>query len=114
MLSLSVGNAAVFLLGGFAKDTDREPPLAVFMRSGDVILMGGDSRLRYHAVPRVLASSVPLALRELLADEGEAGRSGWVARGIAALLGVRRALAHDARLNINVRQVPLLPMVTSC
>src|SRR6185437_13005636 len=45
IVSISVGNTGVFLLGGKTKD---EPPIAMFLRSGSVVFMGGDSRLCYH------------------------------------------------------------------
>ncbi len=48
-MSISIGNSAVFLLG----ETERtQPPLAMFLRSGDVLVMGGPMRMAYHAVPR--------------------------------------------------------------
>ena len=31
-------------------------PTAFFIRSGDVVIMSGSSRLAYHAVPRILES----------------------------------------------------------
>jgi alkylated DNA repair protein alkB family protein 1 len=49
IVSISIGNSAVFLLG----ETERtQPPLAMFLRSGDVLVMGGPMRMAYHAVPR--------------------------------------------------------------
>ncbi|XP_012708213.2 nucleic acid dioxygenase ALKBH1 [Fundulus heteroclitus] len=51
LLSLSFGQSAIFLLGGPQR---QDPPTAMFMHSGDVMLMSGPSRLLYHAVPRIL------------------------------------------------------------
>lgn len=51
LLSLSFGQSAIFLLGGPHR---QDPPTAMFMHSGDVMLMSGPSRLLYHAVPRIL------------------------------------------------------------
>ncbi|KAF7251521.1 Nucleic acid dioxygenase ALKBH1 [Varanus komodoensis] len=51
LLSFSFGQSSVFLLGGLKRD---EAPVAMFMHSGDIMIMSGFSRLRYHAVPRVL------------------------------------------------------------
>ena len=59
VVSLSVGDTARFLLGGFRR---REPREAIALRSGDAFVMGGPSRLRYHGVARILAASGPAAL----------------------------------------------------
>ena len=47
----SFGQTAIFLLGGQTKDTS---PTAMFLHSGDIIIMGGPARLAYHAVPKIL------------------------------------------------------------
>ena len=59
VVSLSLGDTARFLLGGFRR---REPPAALALHSGDAFVMGGPSRLRYHGVARILAASGPAAL----------------------------------------------------
>lgn len=46
----SFGLPAVFLLGGLSRETE---PIGMFVRSGDIVIMMGESRLAYHAVPRV-------------------------------------------------------------
>ncbi|XP_028251661.1 nucleic acid dioxygenase ALKBH1 [Parambassis ranga] len=51
LLSLSFGQSAIFLLGGTCR---QDPPTAMYMNSGDVMVMSGQSRLLYHAVPRIL------------------------------------------------------------
>ncbi|XP_072546358.1 nucleic acid dioxygenase ALKBH1 [Salminus brasiliensis] len=51
LLSFSFGQTAVFLLGGTKR---QDPPTAMFMRSGDLMVMSGSSRLLYHAVPCIL------------------------------------------------------------
>jgi alkylated DNA repair protein alkB family protein 1 len=43
----------VFLLGGLGLD---EKPTAMLIRSGDVVIMSGGSRLCYHGVPRILSA----------------------------------------------------------
>lgn len=53
LLSFSFGQSAIFLLGGLKRD---EAPTAMFMHSGDIMVMSGFSRLLNHAVPRVLPS----------------------------------------------------------
>ncbi|KAG7328002.1 hypothetical protein KOW79_007946 [Hemibagrus wyckioides] len=51
LLSFSFGQTAVFLLGGTKR---QDPPTAMFMRSGDIMVMSGSSRLLYHAVPCIV------------------------------------------------------------
>ncbi|XP_052001529.1 nucleic acid dioxygenase ALKBH1 [Xyrauchen texanus] len=51
LLSFSFGQTAVFLLGGVKRE-DR--PTAMFMHSGDIMVMSGASRLLYHAVPCIV------------------------------------------------------------
>ena len=51
LLSISLGQPAIFLIGGSSLAT---VPTAVLLRSGDVLLMERESRLAYHAVPRIL------------------------------------------------------------
>ena len=43
-------------VGGFDKETD---PLPLILRSGDILIMGGKSRLRVHAVPKIFTQSLP-------------------------------------------------------
>lgn len=54
LLVFSFGQTAIFLLGG---KTIEEEPLAIFLKSGDVVIMSEDSRLCYHGVPKILRSS---------------------------------------------------------
>ncbi|XP_017481378.1 PREDICTED: DNA demethylase ALKBH1 isoform X1 [Rhagoletis zephyria] len=51
LFSISFGQTAIFLIGGKTKEVT---PLAIYLRSGDVLVMSGESRLFYHAVPRVM------------------------------------------------------------
>lgn len=54
VLSVSLGDTAVFRLGGL-KRTD--PTRSVRLASGDVCLLAGESRLAFHGVDRILAGS---------------------------------------------------------
>ena len=45
----------MFLIGGTTRDIT---PLALLLHSGDVLVMSGESRLSYHAVPRYSKSLV--------------------------------------------------------
>ena len=50
VLSVSLGDTALFRLGGL----DRKGPTRSFkLASGDVMLLGGPSRLRFHGVDRI-------------------------------------------------------------
>ncbi|XP_039993820.1 LOW QUALITY PROTEIN: nucleic acid dioxygenase ALKBH1 [Xiphias gladius] len=51
LLSFSFGQSAIFLLGGTCR---QDPPTAMYMHNGDVMVMSGQSRLLYHAVPRIV------------------------------------------------------------
>lgn len=54
VLSVSLGDTAIFRLGGL-KRTD--PTRSVRLASGDVCLLAGESRLAFHGVDRVLTGS---------------------------------------------------------
>jgi len=56
IVSVSLGDAARFVIGGLSR---RDPTSPVILRSGDVLIMGGPSRLRYHGVTRILAGTAP-------------------------------------------------------
>jgi DNA alkylation damage repair protein AlkB len=56
IVSVSLGDAARFVVGGV---TRREPTRPLILRSGDVLIMGGPSRLRFHGVTRILPGTAP-------------------------------------------------------
>ena len=92
IVSISLGQSAVFLIGGRSKAT---APTAILLRSGDVVVMAGDSRRCFHGVPRIVRdrrweSGVDAGAAD--ADDGpEMDRV--------------RAFLNEHRININVRQV---------
>ena len=57
IVSVSLGDDARFVVGGLSR---REPTFPVILKSGDVLVMGGASRLRYHGVTRVLPGTAPM------------------------------------------------------
>lgn len=59
VVSVSLGDTARFLLGGWRR---RDPVESYLLESGDVFVFGGPSRLRYHGVARILPASGPPAL----------------------------------------------------
>lgn len=56
IVSVSLGDAARFVIGGLER---RDPTNPLMLRSGDVLVMGGPSRLRYHGVTRIVAGTAP-------------------------------------------------------
>jgi DNA alkylation damage repair protein AlkB len=59
VVSISVGDAARFVIGG----TRRKDPVAkLLLESGDAIVFGGPSRLRYHGVTGIVAGTSPAGL----------------------------------------------------
>jgi DNA oxidative demethylase len=56
IVSVSLGDTARFVIGGL---TRREPTRPLMLHSGDVVVMGGPSRLRFHGVTRILPGTAP-------------------------------------------------------
>jgi alkylated DNA repair protein (DNA oxidative demethylase) len=59
VVSISLGDTARFLFGGF---TRREPVEPILLESGDLFVFGGPARLRYHGVARIAAGTAPPSL----------------------------------------------------
>jgi DNA alkylation damage repair protein AlkB len=59
VVSVSIGDTARFLIGGLRR---RDPVDAVSLESGDVLVFGGPSRLRYHGVKGIVAGTAPPSL----------------------------------------------------
>ncbi len=57
VLSVSLGDAAVFHVGGRRRG---DPKVKMTLQTGDVLVLGGPSRLAYHGIDRVLAGSSAL------------------------------------------------------
>lgn len=57
VLSVSLGDSAVFRMGGPART---DPTQSVVLESGDVVLMGDEARLAYHGIDRIRAGSSTL------------------------------------------------------
>lgn len=56
IVSVSLGDAGRFVIGGLSR---RDPTSPVILHSGDVLVMGGPSRLRYHGITRILPGTAP-------------------------------------------------------
>nr|AFK46911.1 unknown [Lotus japonicus] len=90
IVSLSLGCKAIFLLGGKSKE---DLPLAMFLRSGDVVLMAGEARECFHGVPRIFTdkeNSEIGHLETLLAHQDDLCILNYI---------------QTSRININIRQV---------
>ena len=57
VVSISLGDTCVFRVGGFARGDKSQ---SFRLASGDVLVIGGASRLRYHGVDRVIPGSSTL------------------------------------------------------
>lgn len=77
------------------EDEEREMRIVVVrVRSGDVVCMGGETRWAWHAMPKVLAKTVPSWLREWPVGEDTPEEfERW------------RGYMRGKRLNISCRQV---------
>ncbi|XP_006458178.1 hypothetical protein AGABI2DRAFT_183265 [Agaricus bisporus var. bisporus H97] len=97
LVSISLGNSAIFLIGGPTRDTE---PTPILLRSGDVVIMSGPiCRRAYHGVPRILEGTLPNHLcREALAG---VERESWAAY---------EDYMRTTRININVRQGVLVDL----
>lgn len=57
VLSVSLGDDALFRLGGLER---RGPTRSFILRSGDVVVLGGEARLAFHGIDRVLPGTSDL------------------------------------------------------
>jgi alkylated DNA repair protein alkB family protein 1 len=62
LISISFGQSAIFLIGGQSKQVK---PVPLLIRSGDVVIMSGASRLCYHGVPKIIS---PTGLQQVIPD----------------------------------------------
>lgn len=86
LVSASLGCSCVFYLG---VDRYDKTPLPIILRSGDILIMGGDSRFAFHGVGRVFGGTSPdeLSSMDIVTDPDFPG---WM---------------KNHRININVRQM---------
>jgi alkylated DNA repair protein (DNA oxidative demethylase) len=57
VVSISLGDDALFRMGGTARS---DPTQSIWLRSGDVVVMGGAARLAHHGIDRIRFGSSPL------------------------------------------------------
>jgi alkylated DNA repair protein (DNA oxidative demethylase) len=59
VVSISLGDTAMFMIGGTRR---KDPVRTIVLESGDAIVMGGPSRLRFHGVSGIIAGTAPADL----------------------------------------------------
>lgn len=97
LASVSLGCDALFIAGLGGESEDRKPRVAtVRLRSGDAVLMSGESRYAWHGVPKVLEGTCPTWMEDwpCRSDGSDESRfehwRGWM---------------KGKRVNLNVRQM---------
>ena len=119
-MSISLAHSAVFLLG----DADRTvEPIRVLLNSGDVIIMTGSCRQRFHAVPKIFITdnmtkkdfiSASESYQKCL-EESDAGAASVENESDGILASLSKFTEEDVdkaiqyiktrRINLNVRQL---------
>ncbi|GFP95576.1 alpha-ketoglutarate-dependent dioxygenase alkb [Phtheirospermum japonicum] len=90
IVSMSLGCKAIFLLGGKSREDE---PIAMFLRSGDVVLMAEEARECFHGVPRIFTDAENAEISHLesqFAGEDDQPYLNYI---------------RTSRININIRQV---------
>ncbi|KAK9108494.1 hypothetical protein Syun_024505 [Stephania yunnanensis] len=90
IVSMSLGCKAIFLLGGNSKE---DFPVAMFLRSGDIVLMAGQARECFHGVPRIFTDEENAEISPLVSQLSRQD-------DLCFLDYIR-----TSRININIRQV---------
>ena len=73
------------------------------LRSGDIMIMAGDSRLAYHAVPRILAPQKRTG--EAASPACLSRRKEETSRDYSEDISILEQYITTSRINVNVRQV---------
>ncbi|KAJ4818729.1 Alpha-ketoglutarate-dependent dioxygenase alkB [Rhynchospora pubera] len=90
IVSISLGCKAIFLLGG---KTREDAPIAMYVRSGDIVLMAGEARECFHGVPRIFTNEESAEIDSLITQ--------FTSKDEKFILDYIR----NSRININIRQV---------
>ena len=90
LVSVSLGCEGIFVIGIGCE----EPKMSVLrLRSGDVVVMAGDSRSAWHGVPKVIAGTCPEWLQNWPHVNNEGDHKEW------------KGWMRGKRINLNVRQI---------
>lgn len=93
LISVSIGCDALFLVA----NADGTEVATIRLQSGDAILMSGQSRYAWHAVPKVLAATCPDSLKDWPVRSHDPAYSHW------------KGWLSEKRINLNVRQMRTQP-----
>jgi alkylated DNA repair protein alkB family protein 1 len=105
LISVSLGNSAIFLVGGQSRAVK---PTALYLSSGDVVVMSGQARLAFHGVPKI--TKEPLLQSVFDYDERSGSLTGDEFKSSGFYVGDEEwAEYYDYiklnRINLNIRQV---------
>ncbi|KAI1626550.1 alkylated DNA repair protein alkB 1 [Exophiala viscosa] len=89
LISISIGCDAVFIVG----NEDGSETATVRLRSGDAVVMSGESRFAWHAVPKILSDTCPVWLQD------------WPNIPHGSKYQVWQGWMRNKRINLNVRQM---------
>lgn len=95
IVSVSIGRSAIFLIGSRSKT---ETPIPILVRSGDAIVMSGESRYCYHGVPYIY----PIGTEGMVREDDEDINYGSVGSFHDEII---KEYLIKSRININVRRV---------
>lgn len=95
LVSISLGCDGVFLIGLDGLNDDDEPRMATLrLRSGDAVVMAGESRYAWHGVPKVIEGTCPVWMEDWpCVGEGADRFKEW------------KGWMKGKRINLNVRQM---------
>ena len=96
LVSISLGCDGIFVVGLDGKGPHDEPRVAAIrLRSGDAVLMSGESRYAWHGVPKVIEGTCPDWMEDWPSGIESVGQSyeSW------------RGWMKGKRINLNVRQM---------
>lgn len=90
LASISLGCDGIFVIGLEGENADSPARVATIrLRSGDAVLMSGESRYAWHSVPKIIGETCPQWMKQWPGGEYN-GREGWM---------------EKKRINLNVRQM---------
>jgi len=89
LISVSIGCDALFIAG----NDDGSCTSTIRLRSGDVLLMSGESRYAWHAVPKIIPDTCPSWLED------------WPAVSDTGEYQIWRGWMKNKRINLNIRQM---------
>lgn len=97
LASVSLGCDALFIAGLEGESPDEKPRVATIrLRSGDAVLMSGESRYAWHGVPKVLEGTCPSWMEDWPCRQSESD---------SARFEHWRGWMKGKRVNLNVRQM---------